>query len=411
MAGGADIAARDDIGRTPLHFAAEGNENPAVIEALLAAGADPMARLDASTVFDGETPLHVAAYNEHPAVVEVLVAAGANVDARDEDGDTPLMKAAITGSLTVVNALLRAGADPRARGGSSSRTILHTAAAYTDDPAVIDALIAAGADLEAQDTLLFRTPLYEAVRNENPAIMGALLAAGASVEARTFDGSTVLHAAARSNNPAVIELLLAAGANVESRNEDGNTPLHMAARYVNASERTPENRRHAGDVIEALLEGGANPNARNSAGRTPWDLAQENDELQGTDAYWRLNDARFDAPRQDSRRPATTRPDGRQFASPVPQGRRGPACEVPGYPTPGNVQSLGLTWCGPTVSFQRRAFALQAAGAWCAIDIGSSSTVEQMSARHQEINAACDALEAMQAPGIPTCQCPAGYRP
>ena len=41
---GADPKARDEGGRTPLHRAAESNENPAVIEALLDAGADLKAR-------------------------------------------------------------------------------------------------------------------------------------------------------------------------------------------------------------------------------------------------------------------------------------------------------------------------------------------------------------------------------
>ena len=56
--------------------------------------------------------------------------------------------------------------------------------------------------------------------------------------------------------------------------------------------------------------------------------------------------------------------------------------------------------------------ALQAAGAWCALDGGTSTTPEQISARHQEINAACDTLEALEALSDgPSCQCPAGYRP
>ena len=151
--------------------------------------------------------------------------------------------------------------------------------------------------------------------------------------------------------------------------------------------------------------------ARNAAGQTPWDLAQHNNALKDSDGYWRLNDARFDAPEPDARR-STTTPADRQQAAPPPQPQRqGPGCEIPDYPTPANVQSLGLNWCGPSVDFQRRAFALQAAGAWCAIDGGSSSTTEQISARHQEINAACDTLDAMQSSGIPPCQCPAGYRP
>ena len=46
-------------------------------------------------------------------------------------------------------------------------------------------------------------------------------------------------------------------------------------------------------VIVALLDAGADPGARTEAGETPWDLAQENDALEGTDALQRLNDARF----------------------------------------------------------------------------------------------------------------------
>ena len=56
-------------------------------------------------------------------------------------------------------------------------------------------------------------------------------------------------------------------------------------------------------------------------------------------------------------------------------------------------------------------FALQAAGAWCAIAEGTSSTPAQICARRQEINAVCDTLDALGARGGPPCQCQAGYRP
>ena len=53
LAAGADTAAQDRYGRTPLHQAARYNESPAVVDALLAAGAD----IKAQNGF-GDTPLH-----------------------------------------------------------------------------------------------------------------------------------------------------------------------------------------------------------------------------------------------------------------------------------------------------------------------------------------------------------------
>ena len=49
---------------------------------------------------DGNTPLHWAAakYNENPAVVQVLLAAGAELEVRDKDGVTPLHRAAAPGT-------------------------------------------------------------------------------------------------------------------------------------------------------------------------------------------------------------------------------------------------------------------------------------------------------------------------
>ena len=84
----------------------------------------------------------------------------------------------------------------------------------------------------------------------------------------------------------------------------------------------------------------------------------------------------------------------------------GGGCQVPGYPNPpGGVSNLGFSWCPASVGLQVRSFALQAAGAECAIATGSSSTPEQIEARRREIRAACDRLSAL---GQGNCQCPAG---
>ena len=264
-------------------------------------------------------------------------------------------------------------------------------------------------------------------------MLEVLLAAGADVEAQRRFGATPLHDAARSNeNPAV----LAAGANLEARDEDGNTPLHRAAAfgYVRG-----DNRVHAGPAIEALLDAEANAMARNAAGETPWDLAQANEALQGTDGYWRLNDARFDVPGGAGTPDSTTTPAGRAgatgrgqavvagggttpsdgvggAAAPSQAIGSGGSCQIPGYPNPGDMTNLGLSSCPARVDFHVRALALQAAGIQCALTTADSQEVtpEIISEARRQIREVCDRLaavdEAMNTSGA-SCRCPAGFGP
>ena len=367
---GADVAARDEDEITPLHWATWISVHPAVVDALISADADLEARNGT-----GSTPLHNAASNnENAAVLDSLLAAGADMAVRNDEGVAPVQYAAFrNGNADVVDALFAAGADRQVR-TDDGRTLLHLAAQNNESPTVIDTLVAAGARPMGRD------------RN----------------------GRTPLHLVSRNNSPAmIVQALLAAGAQLNAQDEDGNTALHLAASYQNED-------RHGGVAVAALLDAGADPTARNAAGQTPWELADENDVLRGSDGYWLLNDARFNTPAPEVRTPIGTPPARQQpeVSSEAPPQRQGPGCEIPGYPTPANIQSLGVSWCGPGVDFQKRAYALQAAGAWCAIDIGSSSTPEQIGTRHQEINTACDLLDALHARlGGRPCQCPAGYRP
>ena len=54
-------------------------------------------------------------------------------------------------------------------------------------------------------------------------------------------------------------------------------------------------RRHNANaaVVQALIDAGADATATNEDGETAWDLIQGNEFMEGTPAYWALNDLRF----------------------------------------------------------------------------------------------------------------------
>jgi len=94
---GADVAARNRRGATPLHYAADGipgwsgwdpERQAAVIACLIEAGADPNA-VDKS----GVTPLHRAVRTRCADAVRALLNGGADPQARNGNGSTPLMLA------------------------------------------------------------------------------------------------------------------------------------------------------------------------------------------------------------------------------------------------------------------------------------------------------------------------------
>ena len=165
---------------------------------------------------------------------------------------------------------LEAGADPNER-ADRGWTPLH----FAGSAEAVTALLEAGADPMAR-SLHGGTPLHWATTNE---AVTALLQAGANLEARNENGLTPLHWATTSE---AVTALLQAGANLEARDEYNGTPLHRASELS----KNPA-------VIKVMLDAGADTAARNAAGKTPWDLVQVNDALKGSDAYWRLNDARF----------------------------------------------------------------------------------------------------------------------
>src|SRR5215831_2206164 len=102
---GADIKARNDMDATALLWAAS---DPVKARLLIERGADVTV---ASR--QGRTPLMVAAARKGAAaIVELLLAKGADVHTKDLLGNTALTLAARAGDLETVNLLMAKGADP-----------------------------------------------------------------------------------------------------------------------------------------------------------------------------------------------------------------------------------------------------------------------------------------------------------
>lgn len=201
---GADLGARTEHHRTPLHVALE--FCPELVAVLLELGAV----LDApSAAFLGD----VATLTGH-------LDGGASLD-DPASGVDLLSWAALGGAPATARLLLERGAD--ANGGA-----LHAAASGARLE-MVTLLLEAGTDVDRRDPETGRAPLHAAVAagpgGDSPEVVRVLLAAGADVNATTSDGASALDisrvAAARhrrndagraTGNDALAHLLVSHGA-------------------------------------------------------------------------------------------------------------------------------------------------------------------------------------------------------
>jgi len=224
-------------GWTPLHLAVADGQ-PDIVRVLVDAGADLTARTDFN-----RTPLH-AALQLRPELVPLLRELGAQVDAPSaaylgdvdqlkhhlDDGADPgdrtsgadlLSWAAFGGAEHTAKLLLERGAD-------ADTGALHFAAGG-GRLELVRLLLDAGADVNRRDPATGRTPLHAAVASgpggDAPEIVRVLLKAGSDVNATTNDGASALdmsHVAAAvhrrndagqaTGNDALAELLVSHGA-------------------------------------------------------------------------------------------------------------------------------------------------------------------------------------------------------
>jgi ankyrin repeat protein len=180
-----------------------------IVEALLAAGADPNAMS-----YAGLTPLHQALSTEDKDLVLTLLNGGANPTVPNGRGQTPLHMVVSEGAVRnfaveLIPLLIAKGADINALGSAGD-----------------------GGRRGASPLILIVDSTGSNATRDTP-LIAALLQNKASLDVQNDAGDTVLHVAARRNNVDALKQLLAATdkslpAALKLRNLKGQTPLGVA---------------------------------------------------------------------------------------------------------------------------------------------------------------------------------------
>jgi ankyrin repeat protein len=241
IAHGADVHARDSIGRSPLTVAI--TNSPSAIELLLASGVD----INEQTRF-GPPLLAAARYQwlyprwgptqGRENAVKILLEKGADPNTRDSGGRNALMVMSMEPRSIGARSGVRHGwrwiPPPPPRPGLTGNYIVTFTRGAPPDPLDInvetepdrdllligDALIQAKCDVNAADSN-GRTPLMYAARYSRLTAVRVLVEADANVNARDKGGMTALDLAKQFANKEIIMLLQRAGAVPEAPKKPG----------------------------------------------------------------------------------------------------------------------------------------------------------------------------------------------
>ena len=230
-----DIEIADSEGRTPLSWAAECGNLPAV-QSLVEFGANM-----SSKSIMGLTPLHYAAKAHNSACLSFLVERGAPLNAKNKWHQSPL----------------------------------NIASYFQNDASYFIPLLDHGADINESDSIS-STALGNALSMNNDLTARCLISRGANINKLEQPGLTGLNAAIEYNSHLCISLLFESGVSLSTIGQYGETALHTVARRGDL--RTM-------DIFQAARLEGLDTRAKTDAGLTAWDIMGQrvnvNDELEG----------------------------------------------------------------------------------------------------------------------------------
>jgi ankyrin repeat protein len=219
----ADINTADKDGVTPLMAAAARGDNE-LVGLFLAGGADAAVRDRL-----GRNVLQHCNENIKKETVELLVKADAGIDNRDSWNRTPLISAVMDNNVKMVQALLDSGADVNATDGDTHSALFYTLQ-YNRNPAMIDILIKKGADPNVKALHNGMSLLHLACNQGMDAAAMKLIDGKADLTAKDSQGRTPLHLAVLNSygSPELVRKLLAKGADPLAEDNNKNTPYDMA---------------------------------------------------------------------------------------------------------------------------------------------------------------------------------------
>jgi ankyrin repeat protein len=279
---GAQVNAREGWnGQTALHWAAAEGHG-AVVEALIAGGADIRHPSNART-----TPFMFAVRKGDMRSVQAFLDAGANVNEKRTDFATPLLVAIINGHEDLVDLLLEKGADPNAEGGSTDLSVQGSRARplriTLKTPSYRDQLKDTGTEGGNGANNSWGRPLQAAIHVANwhvsdefvsvnvdrMRIVRSLIKHGADVNSRNTDmeprwsgaryrrrqvGLTPFLAAARQADLEVMRELLKHGADPKMNTPLNLTPLMLAAGIAWASNQDRASEEQVLETVKMLVE-------------------------------------------------------------------------------------------------------------------------------------------------------------